>query len=232
MNNLKWDSFRPLVRPLLLASLAIALTLCLGQATQADASPAPAHLEITKSFGSQPALDGWILESGENSNVGGTLNSTSEYLRLGDSVAKKQYRGILSFNTAPLPNTAVITSLSLSLTVQGLHGTDPSNTWGGPIVGIRTPFFGTAASLQVSDFQAKSDHQAANGFSTVVGGLYTIVLNPGSYPFVNRTGTTQLRLRYALDDNNDQVADYIVFYTGEVSVPELRPHLNVGYHMP
>ena len=64
---------------------------------------------------SQGANDGWVLESGENTNVGGALNSTGTTFSLGDNASRKQYRSILSFNTASLPDNAVISSATLRL---------------------------------------------------------------------------------------------------------------------
>ncbi len=54
---------------------------------------------------SNGAQDGWVLESGENTNVGGWMDASSPYLALGDDSGRKQYRGILSFGTATLPDT-------------------------------------------------------------------------------------------------------------------------------
>ena len=48
-------------------------------------------------------------ETTENSNAGGTLNSVATTFRLGDDAGKRQYRGVLSFNTgASIPDDAII----------------------------------------------------------------------------------------------------------------------------
>ncbi len=72
-------------------------------ATYADGSETAFWSFKTKAqpltFRSTALQDGWILESTETSNKGGTLNSTDTTFKLGDAAADKQYRSILSFNT-------------------------------------------------------------------------------------------------------------------------------------
>jgi hypothetical protein len=54
------------------------------------------------------------------------------------------------------------------------------------------------------------------------------LLNSSAFPHVNRTGMTQFRLRFALDDNNDLGTDVIKFYSG--NGPSVnRPVLIVDY---
>ncbi len=52
---------------------------------------------ITASFTSNGTNDGWILESSENSNIGGRKNNNSDILRLGDDAQDRQYRRHLAF---------------------------------------------------------------------------------------------------------------------------------------
>jgi hypothetical protein len=107
------------------------------------------------SYTSAGSQDGWVLESTETSEVGGSINSAVTSFRLGDDVSNRQYRGILHFNTANLPDNAVITSVILKIKQQGsVTGTDPFTTHSGLLVAIQKPYFGTAASLATGDFQA------------------------------------------------------------------------------
>jgi hypothetical protein len=46
---------------------------------------------------------------------------------------------------------------------------------------------------------------------------------------VNKTGTTQLRVYFTLDDNNDRNADYTGYYSGDNSTSANRPQLVVIY---
>ncbi|MRR32289.1 hypothetical protein EG834_18615, partial [bacterium] len=75
-------------------------------------------------FRSIGGFDGHVLESAETSNVGGTLNRIGTTLYLGDAPGDKQYRAILSFNTAGLPDNATVVKATLKIRKQGLTGTD------------------------------------------------------------------------------------------------------------
>ncbi|MEK6752726.1 MAG: pre-peptidase C-terminal domain-containing protein, partial [Chloroflexota bacterium] len=177
------------------------------------------------------AYDGWTLESAENSNVGGSMNSTATIFRLGDDAAKRQYRAILSFNTAVLPDglsNAKIKSVVLKIRRQGTTGTNPFTTHNGLRVDIRKPFFGTGLNLANSDFQAFGANLVGIFGATPINNWYTATLNATAYPQINRTGTTQFRLRFSLDDDNDAVADFIKFYSGNAG-EAFRPILIIKY---
>jgi len=194
----------------------------------ADWQTAPVTSSVI--FKSQGANDGWVLESTETSGVGGSLDSIATTFRVGDDAADKQYRGIVSFNTASLPDNAVITKVTLKVKKQGLTGTDPFTTHGTLMAAIRKPYFGSAVTLANSDFQAALSKQV--GFnSTPVSNWYSTNNNPVIWPYVNLTGTTQFRVRFTKDDNDDLGADYVRFYSGNASAV-YRPQLIVEYYVP
>ena len=187
-----------------------------------------------RSLGTQ---DGYILESGENTNVGGTMNSTLTTFSLGDEAGDKQYRAILSFNTAALPDTAVITKVTLKIKRPAtgyLVGNNNPFTWGlGLKVDMRKPFFGTTAGLVISDFQTVPGKSAIATFgATPAAYWYSAVLNASGRAYVNKTGTTQFRLRFYKDDNDDNAADYMKFYSGNYGTAAARPTLIVEYYIP
>ena len=176
--------------------------------------------------------DGFILESGENTSVGATMNSTSGVFFVGDDAANRQYRGILHFNTSSLPDTAVITAVTLKLKLKGVAGTNPFTTHGGLVADIRQNFFGTSSALALNDFQAAASNMASATFGAApVNGWYTAALGNAGIPYINRTGKTQFRLRFTLDDNNDKGADYIAFFSGDAVVAN-RPQLVIQYYVP
>ena len=185
-----------------------------------------------QSVGSQ---DGWVLESSETSNVGGALSSASTTFNLGDDAAKRQYRGILSFNTgAALPDNAVITGVTLKVKQQAIvGGGNPMSTFQGLMVDVKNGFFGTAA-LQASDFQAAASQSYGPFNQALVGGWYSINLTSAK-AFVNKLGTnsglTQLRLRFKLDDNNNAIANVLSLYSGD-GVAANRPQLVITYSVP
>lgn len=187
-------------------------------------------LSKTSTFRSQAVNDGWVLESTGYSNQGGTRNSTAATFRLGDAMRNQQYRSILSFYTASLPDSASIISAKLSIRKQGLVGTNPFDTHGGLKVDIRKWRFGTSAALQLTDFQAAASKNLVGTFNkTPVNSWYTANLSSQAFPYLNLTGLTQFRLRFAIDDNNDFNEDYMAFFSGNASW-WARPKLIVTYY--
>jgi hypothetical protein len=191
-----------------------------------------AGASTTKIFTSNPILDGFVAESSENSNVGGAMNSSSIAFILGDNPANQQYRAILHFDTTSLPDTAVITRVALKIMKRGLIGTNPFSTHGSLWVDVSKPYFGTSAALQISDFQATASRNSVAVFGVApAGNWYGAVLSSAGNTFVNRTGSTEFRLRFNLDDNNDHGADYVSFYSGNAALA-YRPQLIVTYYVP
>ncbi len=109
---------------------------------------------VTATFISESKNDGWILESARYSNVGGTQNGGATTFNVGDDPANRQYRSILSFNTAAIPDSAVITAAQLKIMKQGVVGTDPFTTFGNLLVDIRNGHFGNSIGLELVDFSA------------------------------------------------------------------------------
>ena len=187
---------------------------------------------ISLNLNSIAANDGWVLESSETSNTGGTLNAKANTFNLGDDKANRQYLGVLHFDTSSLPDTAVITSVTLKIQKQGLAGTDPFTTHGSLLVDIQEPYFGATAGLVIGDFQATPGQSAVSTFgATPVTDWYSAIMNSAGYPYVSLTGTTQFRLGFTLDDDNDRDADYMKFYSGD-SVAANRPKLIIQYYIP
>jgi hypothetical protein len=189
------------------------------------------NINKTLTFKSVGANDGWILESTETSAKGGTMNSSATTFNLGDSNQRKQYRAILHFDTSALPDNAVITKVTLKIKKQGLAGTDPFTILGGLTVDMRRPSFG-ALALALTDFQASAPRVAVSTFGTTpVANWYSAILNASGRSYVNKTGTTQFRLRFATDDNNNAVADFMRFFSGSAAAGA-RPQLIVEYKVP
>jgi hypothetical protein len=66
-----------------------------------------------------------------------------------------------------------------------------------------------------------------------VNGWYSKALSSSNFVYINLTGLTQFRLRFATDDNNNLVADYLMFYSGNyTTTPSYRPVLVIKYHLP
>lgn len=192
----------------------------------------------TEKLRSNGRNDGWILESNETSNAGGTKNSNADTFRVGDDGTDRQYRSILHFPTHYLPDDAVITQAILMIKAQGLAGTNSFASHGNILVDICYGPYGSwgpfqFSALQVSDFQAPAGlNSAAIIQDNAVGGWYWAILPPNAFVYLNKTGTTQLRLAFQFDDNDDLGADYISFFSGDAEDQGIRPHLVVEYYVP
>ena len=188
---------------------------------------------VTLSLSSNASQDGWVLESSETSNTGGSLNSTAGTLVLGDDAANRQYRVILSFNTAVLPPTAHIQSAQLKIRQSGAPvGTNPFNVLGALWADIRKGVFGSSASLALTDFNATASATRVGSFNkTPVAGWYTDNLSAAGLARINLLGSTQFRLYFAKDDNNNHVADFMRFVSGSGPASQ-RPLLVITYTLP
>ncbi|MFZ1043449.1 MAG: hypothetical protein WCA79_15275 [Anaerolineales bacterium] len=178
-------------------------------------------------------VGGAILESSQNSHVGGTLNGFATTFNVGDDPANKQYRSILSFHTASIPDNAVITSAQLKIRLQGVVGTDPFTTFGNLLVDIHSGYFGNSIGLELADFSAPASPSTyQEHLSPLPYNWYGTNLSTASnLELISKIGWTQFRLRFALATNNNKIADYDKFYSGN-SPTGNQPQLIVTYYVP
>jgi uncharacterized delta-60 repeat protein len=182
----------------------------------------------TASFNSVGAYDGWILESGENSSKGGTLDKISNVFYLGDDDKDRQYRSILSFNTNSIPDNVTLTSAQVKIKKQGIVGADPFKTHGNLLLEIRNGTFSNDIALSSEDFSAIANiGSTKDSFSAADAGWYTANLSNVNLGFVNKYGETQFRLLFTKDDNDDMSADYAKFFSGNATADQ--PQLIVMY---
>ena len=180
-------------------------------------------------FKSVSAYDGLILESAETSNIGGSMDKTSTVINIGDDAKDRQYRGMLSFNTASLPDNAVITSAQVRIKRQGFVGTDAFTTHGSLVFDIRSGAFSNNVALNLNDFAAVASTGSQQGsFSEAAANWYAASLNSLNLGYINKYGVTQFRLSFTKDDNDDMGADYIKFFSGS-STTANQPQLIITY---
>jgi predicted outer membrane repeat protein len=177
------------------------------------------------------ANDGWILESTEISGIGGTMNGAAMTLNIGDDAANKQYRSILSFDTSSLPDSAAILKVTFRIRTNGVvGGGDPLSIFQGIRLDIKKGTFGTSA-LELGDFSAAAD-KTYGPFNPALSGTGWYSLNlTGGKGYINKTGSTQLRLRYSLDDNNNSIANLLRLFSGNATATN-RPQLIIEYYVP
>ena len=186
----------------------------------------PSCAVVTRTFASQADPDGWVLESGENSNIGGSLNGTATTFNLGDDASNRQFRTILSFDTSGLPDTAVIQSAVIRIRQSGAPtGTNPFSVLGSLLVDLRKPFFGTTSLLQLGDFRFAPTVAKVGTFNKIpASGWYSVTLTVTGRNAINKLGLTQFRLYFSLDDNNNHLANFMQFFSGNAA-PANRPAL-------
>ena len=191
---------------------------------------------LAATFSSDGTNDGWVLESRETSEQGGSKNSTSATFNLGDNGLNRQYRAVLHFYTSSLPANAVVTSVILAIKRQGLIGTNPFTTHQNILADIRSGAFGALNflnpnALHETDFQAAASRDAVGVIrDNPIDGWYWTQLDAAAFPYINLNGATQFRLRFQLDDNNDKSDDYLKFFSGDYAA--YRPLLRVEYYVP
>ncbi|HEX4952412.1 MAG TPA: choice-of-anchor B family protein [Thermoanaerobaculia bacterium] len=205
-----------------------------GNSNQASATPAATPTPATVTFTSVGAQDGYVLESGESTNVGGSVNSsasTTSALRVGDNNQDRQYKSVVSFDTSSIPDGATIVSATVRLLRGTLSGTNPFGTHGTCWVDVQTGGFSGSTTLATGDFQAAATAaQAASLSNAASNGIWSEgSLNAAGLAALNKTGTTQLRVYFNLDDNDDTGNDYLGYYSGESSTSGNRPQLVVTY---
>ncbi|MGC1379045.1 MAG: hypothetical protein WA821_22640, partial [Anaerolineales bacterium] len=110
-------------------------------------------------------------------------------------------------------------------------GTNPFTVMGQLAVDISQGFFGSTANLALEDFNVTASATKVGVFgATPSSAWYSAVLNPAGRNRVNRTGLTQLRLYFTAATNNNLVADYMRFLSGDNASG--RPQLIIVYSLP
>jgi hypothetical protein len=123
--------------------------------------------------------------------------------------------------------------VTLRIKRESITGTNPFSTHGLLLVDMKTGFYHDIQSLEKYDFQAAGSRGNVGRFiKTPSAGWYRAPLRARNYVLVNRTGTTQFRLRFEVDDNDNSTADYLSFFTGNTPTGTDRPELIITYYLP
>ncbi len=136
-----------------------------------------------------------------------------------------------SFDTSAIPDGATIVSVTLRLRRGTVTGTNPSSTHGTAWVDVQTGGLSGSTTLQASDFEVSPFvvHGASLTNAASNGAWSEGVLTAAGALAVNKRGTTQFRIYFELDDNDNVRADYIGYYSGGNANAGNRPQLVVTY---
>jgi hypothetical protein len=207
-----------------------------GSSVALAASLGPAGSGTTVTFTSVGAHDGYVDESSETSNTGGVMNATmtdGSAIRVGDTGARKQRKGFVSFDCSSLPDDCTITAATLKLKRGGGIGTP--TTLGTLTVDVKNANTGWSdnAALQITDFEgpASASDVATLSYPATTNSWATGSLNATGLTKITKTTAshTQYRIRFTADDDNDTADDYLGFYSGENATAANRPILEVTY---
>ncbi len=151
----------------------------------------------TVTFASIAAEDGYV-----KANADGTLPAigTMSTLALGKGTDAKHNRTFLSFDTSTLPDPAKVVRAWLKLTWSSGSGDPWADPTGNTLqVDVRTGTFGTAA-IETTDFTAASNaDNVASVLKFASGTQNSTDFNAAGLAAINKTGKTQLKLRFTLD---------------------------------
>lgn len=183
---------------------------------------------VTITLSSKGRFDGWVSESAKAAKVGGSVGRNQ--VKVGDDDKDRQYRGILSFDTSKIPVDAEILSATLKLTVKDVLGVNPFSSLGVCYVDVMKGTFGKK-SLKKADFevQATVSQVAVMSDPEANGGISAGIINVDGINAINKGGITQIRMYFSTPSNNNELADLIVFYPGEIFSKTKRPTLEITY---
>lgn len=172
-------------------------------------------------------------ECSKTSGSGCSVKSSGRVLLVGKGLQDRQYSAFLSFNTAGLPDGAVITSVKLKIKSAGVAGSSPLNNRQNLTVDIcRPPNYKTGRTPAIEARVGANCNDNVGIFDkTPNSDWYTVDFLPAALQSINLTGTTQFRLRVDELPNQDASRAYIKFHSGEAADPN-SPVLMVKYNLP
>ncbi|WP_163868662.1 PHB depolymerase family esterase [Myxococcus eversor] len=156
----------------------------------------------TATFASIAAEDGYLKANADGSGVAlGTLTN----LALGRGTDGKFNRSFLSFDTSSLPDGATVTRAYLTVNYSSGSG-DPWSTPSGNtvVIDVKAGTF-NAASTEVADWAAAAGASAVASIDKFASGAKASGdFSDAGLSSINKTGRTQLRLRFSLEQTGMQ----------------------------
>lgn len=160
------------------------------------------------------------------------MDETVEYdgLRMGDDGwfccsgdATNEFKSILSFNTASLPDNAEVTGASLYLIRSGADDNPFLHDDRNPVLDIKNGHFGPTPGLEWTDGTEAADASDVGCFKGLAEAdqyAVRVDLSAAALEHFNKTGITQMRLSF---DYRDWSVEYINFYDGNGAAAALSP---------
>jgi poly(hydroxyalkanoate) depolymerase family esterase len=155
---------------------------------------------VSVQFQNEDANDGYVKAiAGGGSPAVGTLESISG-LAIGRGTDGKFNRTLLSFDTASIPDGATITSASITVAYRSASGNPWTNPAGNTLViDVHSGCLG-ACTIATTDWAAAASSSAVAQLLAFSGGNQTsTTFSAAGLGAINRSGRTQLRLRFSAD---------------------------------
>ncbi len=190
---------------------------------------------------SDPVLDGWVRQPDLVTMTEGPVNTKAQTFDVGDGADNWGRRGIISFDTSSIPDDATITAARIRLTRATVAGTPTAlgslhldmggnsilaRAAGGAIIGssslVEPTDYDLAAAGQL-DIASSFPFPSGNGHTTFAE------IDSSFLGGISPTGLTQFRVRFTMENDADNGADFISFYSGEAG-STVRPELIVEFY--
>lgn len=179
---------------------------------------------VTVVFNNEDANDGYVKASATGGSPAvGTLEAYYG-LAIGRGTDGNHNRAVLSFDTSSLPDNAVVTSATLTVAYRSASGDPWSNPAGNTlVVDVRSGCLG-ACPIEAADWAAATTTASSAQVPAFSGGNQTsTVFDTAGRAAINRTGRTQLKLRFAA---NPSATHYVWIDRGATA------KLSVTYTLP
>ena len=157
---------------------------------------------VNVQFSNEDANDGYVKASAGGASPAVGMLESSLGLAIGRGTDSKFNRAVLSFDTASIPDGATITSATLTVAYRSASG-DPWNNPAGNslVVDVNSGCVGNCG-IQTTDWGATATASAVAQVLRFTGGNQSSnMFGAAGLAAINKTGRTQLRLRFALDQS-------------------------------
>ncbi len=153
---------------------------------------------LTVEFAGEAANDGYVKANADGSSPAvGTLEAYYG-LAIGRGTDGKYNRSLLSFDTSSLPDNATVVSATLTVAYNSGYGDPWTNPAGNALAIDAHPGCLGACAIEAGDYAGAMNALAVSRLESFTGGSQTSHLfTSAGLAAINRTGRTQLRLRFS-----------------------------------